>query len=155
MKAAASSCRTWMKRILSFCLRRASKTPLIPSPGSPNIVSTPHAIKRSTSTSEASGTVHLLSDPFCGRIRHLLVRTQIGLRSLPASKYAGNRNVPGASILCLEDLSDFCDTILLELNARFPFASLAERIPEVARGDLFGNEGGKHHRSRYCALYMA
>lgn len=74
---------------------------------------------------------------------------------MPASKYAGNRNVPGASILCLEDLSDFCDTILLELNARFPFASLAERIPEVARGDLFGNEGGKHHRSRYRALYMA
>src|ERR1700753_4037398 len=43
-----------MNRIRSFCFRRASKTPLMPSPGRPNIVSTPHASRRSTSMSDAS-----------------------------------------------------------------------------------------------------
>ena len=32
-KAAASSCRTWMKRSLSWCVRKASKNPSTPSPG--------------------------------------------------------------------------------------------------------------------------
>src|SRR3984957_7917025 len=54
MKAADSSCRTWMNRIRSFCFRRASKTPLMPSPGKPNTVSTPQASRRSTSMSDAS-----------------------------------------------------------------------------------------------------
>src|SRR5579875_2360009 len=42
-----------MKRMRSLFLRNASKTPLIPSPGIPKIVSTPHAISRSTRTSDA------------------------------------------------------------------------------------------------------
>src|SRR5947199_300178 len=33
MKAAPSSCRTCTKRILSWCVRRASMNPLMPSPG--------------------------------------------------------------------------------------------------------------------------
>src|SRR6185312_919886 len=43
-----------MNRILSLRLRSASNTPLMPSPGRPKIVSTPHASNRSTRTSDAS-----------------------------------------------------------------------------------------------------
>ncbi len=57
VNAAASSGRTWIKRILSFCLWRASKTPLIPSPGRPKIVSTPQVSQRSISTTDASGMI--------------------------------------------------------------------------------------------------
>src|SRR5581483_1624756 len=42
-----------MKRMSSLCLRRASNTPLIPSPGRPKMVFTPLSISLSTSTSEA------------------------------------------------------------------------------------------------------
>src|SRR5919199_4472098 len=50
-KAAASSCRTWMNLIRSWCVRSASKMPLMPSPGNPKMVSTSHATRRSTSRS--------------------------------------------------------------------------------------------------------
>src|SRR5579859_1166910 len=53
MKAAASSWRTCMNRILSSCVRRDSTIPLIPSPGSPKTTSTPQSNKVSTSTSAA------------------------------------------------------------------------------------------------------
>src|SRR4051812_35262640 len=53
MKAAASSCRTWTKRILSLRVRSASMMPLMPSPGRPKITSTPQAWRVSTSTSAA------------------------------------------------------------------------------------------------------
>src|SRR5437762_10696733 len=53
MKAAASSCRTCMKRILSLRTRRASMIPLMPSPGRPKIVSTPQSESDSTKTSDA------------------------------------------------------------------------------------------------------
>src|SRR5438477_5901110 len=52
MNAAASSCRTWMKRIFSRCTRSASNTPLMPSPGSPKATETPQSRSRSTSSSE-------------------------------------------------------------------------------------------------------
>ncbi len=51
--APTSSCRTWMNRMRSCALRSASIRPLIPSPGSPKIVSTPQPISRSTRTSDA------------------------------------------------------------------------------------------------------
>jgi hypothetical protein len=51
-------------RILSFCFRRASKTQLMPSPGNPNIVSTPQASNRPTRKSDASVTLApLWKDP--------------------------------------------------------------------------------------------
>src|ERR1041385_2084228 len=40
-----------MKRIFFSFVRSASKIPFMPSPGNPNIVSTPHSIRRSTSKS--------------------------------------------------------------------------------------------------------
>src|SRR6185437_7467800 len=43
MKAAASSWRTWMNRTLSCRLRSDSMIPLMPSPGSPKITSTPQS----------------------------------------------------------------------------------------------------------------
>src|ERR1051325_9877487 len=42
-----------MNWILSACVRRDSKTPLIPSPGNPKITSTPQSIRVSTKTSAA------------------------------------------------------------------------------------------------------
>src|SRR5579883_1966012 len=53
MKAAASSWRVWIKRILSWRFRRASMTPLMPSPGMPKIVSIPQAWIVSTRMSAA------------------------------------------------------------------------------------------------------
>src|SRR5438128_905639 len=53
MNAAASSCRTWMKRMWSWCVRKDSMIPLIPSPGRPKIVSTPQSMRRSIRTSAA------------------------------------------------------------------------------------------------------
>src|SRR6185312_9313441 len=51
MKAAISSWRAWMKRIFPPARLRAPKTPLMPSPGYPNITRTPHACSRSTKKS--------------------------------------------------------------------------------------------------------
>ena len=58
MNAAASSCRTWTKRILSCRLRSASMMPLMPSPGMPNTVSTCHLISVSTRMSRCGGRGH-------------------------------------------------------------------------------------------------
>ncbi len=60
MKAADSSCRTWMKRTLSWRWRNASMMPLTPSPGMPNTTSTPQSIKVSTRTSPAVLAMGLL-----------------------------------------------------------------------------------------------
>src|SRR5215216_5740719 len=51
--AAASSWWTSTNRTLSWWRRSPSMIPLIPSPGSPNTVSTPHSASRSTSSSDA------------------------------------------------------------------------------------------------------
>src|SRR5829696_9935898 len=53
MNAAASSWWTSTNRTLSWWRRSPSMIPLIPSPGSPNTVSTPHSASRSTSSSDA------------------------------------------------------------------------------------------------------
>src|SRR4051812_14500575 len=53
MKAADSSCLTWMKRILSLRTRNASMMPFMPSPGIPKITSTPHLEMVSTRISPA------------------------------------------------------------------------------------------------------
>src|SRR5690349_5380564 len=53
MNAAASSWRTWMKRILSWRVRSASMIPLMPSPGRPKMTSTPQSRIVSISTSAA------------------------------------------------------------------------------------------------------
>src|SRR5919112_2709267 len=53
MNAAASSWCTSTNRTLSWWRRSPSIIPLIPSPGSPNTVSTPHSASRSTSSSDA------------------------------------------------------------------------------------------------------
>src|SRR5690606_7647475 len=55
MNAADSSWRTWMKRMRFSCARRDSMMPLIPSPGSPKMVSTPQAQRVSTRISAAVG----------------------------------------------------------------------------------------------------
>src|SRR6185437_6967777 len=60
MKAAASSCRTWMKRISSWRLRNASIKPLTPSPGIPNTVSTPQSSRHWIMTSAAVLAMGLL-----------------------------------------------------------------------------------------------
>src|SRR5437763_3200786 len=60
MKAAASSCRTCMKRTRSWRWRSASMMPLMPSPGSPKTVSTPQWVMPSTSTSAAVSAIALL-----------------------------------------------------------------------------------------------
>ena len=69
MKAADSSCRTWMKRTRSRRVRIASMTPLMPSPGSPKIVSTPQLASMSTRMS----AVVLME---CSRLRP----TEVGCR---------------------------------------------------------------------------
>src|SRR2546421_3099104 len=53
MNAAASSWCTRTNRTRSALRRRPSMIPLIPSPGSPNTVSTPQSASRATSTSAA------------------------------------------------------------------------------------------------------
>src|SRR5690349_16187673 len=63
MKAADSSWRTWMNRSLSWFLRRDSKMPLMPSPGSPKTVSTPQASSFSTITSPVVFAITHLLDP--------------------------------------------------------------------------------------------
>src|SRR3954466_1708661 len=53
MKAAASSCLTWMNWISPWRFRSASMVPLIPSPGSPKTTSTPQSMRMSTIISAA------------------------------------------------------------------------------------------------------
>src|SRR5437763_5300224 len=45
MKAAASSWRTWTKRSFSWCWRKDSIMPLMPSPGRPKTTSTPQSMR--------------------------------------------------------------------------------------------------------------
>src|SRR5690348_12395899 len=64
-----------MNLILSWRLRSASKTPLIPSPGIPKIVSTPQSIKLSTRTSPAVCVMPSASYPRLTRgLAHRFVR---------------------------------------------------------------------------------
>src|SRR6478609_6760326 len=53
MNAAASSWCTRKNRTCSRCRRRPSMIPLMPSPGRPKTVSTPHSASRSISDSDA------------------------------------------------------------------------------------------------------
>src|ERR1051325_2679336 len=53
MNAADSSCRTWINRMASCFLRRASIIPFIPSPGRPKTTLTSQSISLSTRISAA------------------------------------------------------------------------------------------------------
>src|SRR6266498_1281010 len=64
MKAAASSCRTRIRRIFSALAASAAATPVSCSPGRPKTVSTPQSTSRSTSSSAANS---LTRPPLDGR----------------------------------------------------------------------------------------
>src|SRR6185437_15954572 len=59
MKAALSSWRTWMKRMRSWRVRKASMIPFMPSPGRPKTMSIPQAMRPSTSRSDAVSVMGL------------------------------------------------------------------------------------------------
>src|ERR1051325_60141 len=89
MKAADSSCRTWMNRIRSWRWRSASMMPLMPSPGSPKTTSTPQSWMVSISTSAA----------VCAMVDHLPASLASGgAERVPAAGHAscmGGNSVSG------------------------------------------------------------
>src|SRR4051794_20817912 len=97
MKAAASSWCTSTKRISSRWRRRPSMSPLMPSPGRPNTVSTPHAISRLTSV---SATISRMALP-----RPLALQKRRYPPAAPAERARSPRDPPAGADLAAEPLS--------------------------------------------------
>src|SRR5581483_5976655 len=98
MKAAASSCRTRMKRMLSLRARNASMIPLMLSPGKPKTTSTPHSSKHSTSTSPAVIATSFRDTP---QLHHLLeLISTMPVQNVPFAR----RKVAGSALVRIPDL---------------------------------------------------
>src|SRR5438046_1370062 len=103
MKAAASSCRTWMNRMRSRRVRSASMMPLMPSPGRPKTTSTPQSWIVSISTSAAVWAMTgLLSSARRGR--RGLGRATAGRRGVVEDLAHGADDRGAADAVALEQL---------------------------------------------------